>query len=129
MLAVDTNVIVRLLTGDDARQFPRAKALMDSHQVFVPLTVILETDWVLRSNFGYGAREVAEALRAFCGLPQVTIEGGSAVFAALGLAEAGVDFTDALHLSMSLHCSSLATFDRRFVKFAHAAGFDQVVEA
>ena len=53
MLAVDTNVVVRYLTGDEVEQFAKAKALIDGEDVFVCTTVLLETEWVLRSLYGY----------------------------------------------------------------------------
>ena len=46
--AIDTNIIVRLLTGDDASQCQQARHIFESHEVFIPDTVILETEWVLR---------------------------------------------------------------------------------
>ena len=68
-------------------------------------------------------------LRAFAGLPTVTTEGGTVLAAALDLAENGVDLADALHLSASSHCAGFATFDRKFVKAAQAAGATGVHEA
>jgi predicted nucleic acid-binding protein len=52
MLAIDTNLIVRYLTGDHPEQSPKARALIDSEDVFVCTTVLLETEWVLRSVYG-----------------------------------------------------------------------------
>jgi predicted nucleic-acid-binding protein len=49
MLAVDTNVVVRYLTADDPEQFARAVAVVEGAETFVSLTVLLETEWVLRS--------------------------------------------------------------------------------
>lgn len=129
MLAIDTNLIVRYLTADHPKQSPRARKLIDGQPVFVAGTVILETEWVLRSTYGYRPAEVARALRAFAGLPTVTVEDGAVVAAALDLAEKGVDFADALHLGKSAHCEGFATFDRKFVKAAKAAGHEGVREA
>jgi predicted nucleic-acid-binding protein len=91
--------------------------------------VILEVEWVLRSTYGYRLADVARALRAFAGLPTVTIEDAPIVAAALDLAEKGMDFADALHLGKSAHCEGMATFDRKLVKAAKAAGFTGVREA
>src|SRR5690242_6518722 len=74
MLVVDTNVIVRYLTNDDTAQATRARRLLAQQSIFVPLTVLLETEWVLRSVYGFGASAVVHALRAFAGLPRVTLE-------------------------------------------------------
>ncbi len=50
MLAVDTNVIVRYLTADDAAQFARACEVIEGQDVWVPLTVRLEAAWVTKSG-------------------------------------------------------------------------------
>ena len=55
-------------------QSPRARALIDSHEVLISTTVLLETEWVLRSAYGYPPPQVSEALRALAGLPRVTLE-------------------------------------------------------
>jgi predicted nucleic acid-binding protein len=49
MLAIDTDVIVRYLTGDHPEQSPKARAVIDSEDVFVCTTVLLETEGVLCS--------------------------------------------------------------------------------
>lgn len=129
MLAVDTNVVVRYLTGDHPQQSPRARALIDGEQVFAGVTVIMETEWVLRSAYEYRPADIVRALRAFAGLPTVTIEDGAIVAAALDLAEQGMDFADALHLGRAAHCSGFASFDRKLVTTAKAAGHEGVREA
>lgn len=129
MLAIDASLIVRYLTGDHPKQSPRARALIDGEPVFAAITVVLEVEWVLRSTYGYRPKEVAGALRAFAGLPTVTVEDGAMLAAALDLAEAGMDFADALHLGKSAHCEGFASFDRKFSKAAKAAGLEGVREA
>jgi predicted nucleic acid-binding protein len=129
MLAIDTNLVVRYLTGDHPEQSPRARTLIDSESVFASVTVMLETEWVLRSTYGYAPAQVAHALRAFAGLPTVTVEDGAMLAAALDLVEQGLDFADALHLTRSAHCDGFASFDRKFLKAAKAAGFDNIREA
>lgn len=129
MLAIDTNLIVRYLTGDHAKQSARARALIDGEPVFVAITVILEVEWVLRSAYAYEAADVARALRVFAGLPTVTVEDGATVAAALDLAEKGLDFADALHLTRTGHCEGFVTFDRKLAKAAKAAGHHGVREA
>ena len=74
MRAVDTNVVVRYLTGDHPKQAARAKGVIDAGHVFVSTTVMLETEWVLRSVYGFAGKEVAAALRAFAGLSDVSVE-------------------------------------------------------
>ncbi|MFZ5693269.1 MAG: type II toxin-antitoxin system VapC family toxin [Pseudomonadota bacterium] len=129
MLAVDTNLIVRYLTGDHPKQSARARALIDGEGVFAAITVMLEVEWVLRSTYGSGPAEVARALRAFAGLPTVTVEDSAVVAAALDLVDTGMDFADALHLRKCGHCDGFVTFDRKFAKAAKAAGYSGVREA
>ncbi len=129
MLAIDTNLIVRYLTPDDPDQASRAKAVIDGGAVFVPLTVVLEVEWVLRSAYGFRAPEVIRALRAFAGLPTVSVEDSDLVAAALDLVARGMDFADALHLGRSSHCEGFATFDRKLVKAARDVGNTAVREA
>lgn len=129
MLAIDTNLIVRYLTDDHAKQSARARALIDGEPVFVTITVLLEVEWVLRSAYAYQAADVARALRVFAGLPTVTVEDGAMVAAALDRAEKGMDFADALHLTRTGHCEGFVTFDRKLVKAAKAAGYQGVRDA
>ena len=48
MIAADTNVIVRLLTDDEPRQTAQARRLFETETIFLPKTVLLEAEWVLR---------------------------------------------------------------------------------
>lgn len=128
MLAIDTNLVVRYLTADHAEQAAHARALIDGEAVFVGVTVMLEVEWVLRATYGYGPADVARALRAFAGLPTVTVEDAQIVAHALDLSERGMDFADALHLKKSDHCTGFVTFDRKLIKAARMAGFTNVRE-
>ena len=67
MTAVDTNVVVRLLTGDDPKQAAAARALFRSRQIWVAKTVLLETGWVLRSLYGYEERAIRADFIGHCG--------------------------------------------------------------
>ena len=116
MRAIDTNVVVRYLTGDDPVQGPRARATVDAGSVFASTTVLLESEWVLRSVYGFSALEVARALRDFAGLPGVSVENPVLLAEALLRAERGMDFADALHLGAAARCEAMLTFDRRFIE-------------
>jgi predicted nucleic-acid-binding protein len=129
MLAIDTNLIVRYLTRDHPRQSTRARELIDGQMVFASVTVLLEVEWLLRSTYDFRPADIARALHAFAGLPTVTIEDAVMVAAALNLAEQGMDFADALHLGRSAHCEGFASFDRKLVKAAKAAGYGGAREA
>jgi predicted nucleic-acid-binding protein len=112
VIAVDTNVIVRLLVDDDAEQARRARDLFEHERVWVGATVLLETAWVLDSCYGFGADEVAAALTGLLGLPNVSVEDGEAVARALGAVAKGVEFSDALHLARTpVEVGAFVTFD------------------
>jgi predicted nucleic acid-binding protein len=51
MIALDTNIIVRLLANDDVSQARRAAEIIRNNEVFVTKTVLLETEWVLRHAY------------------------------------------------------------------------------
>lgn len=127
MRAIDTNVIIRLLTADDPVQAAAARQIIEEGDVFVGVTVLLEAEWVLRAGYGYGEREIAAALRGLAGLAQVTIEDTAAVALALEWMTKGMDFADALHLARSEHCSAFVTFDRRLASRAKGLAQTPVV--
>jgi predicted nucleic acid-binding protein len=118
MLAIDPNGIVRYLTGDHPEQSPRARALIDSHDIDVSTTVLLETEWVLRGAYGYAPAQVGKALQTFAGLPRVTLENPASAATALAWMAQGMDFADALHLAATEGCTAFVSFDRRFTKAA-----------
>ena len=130
MIAFDTNIVVRLLTNDDPVQSSRAAALLESDSVFVPLSVLLETDWVLRSIYGLDRAAVAGALRNLLGLPAIQAEATGRVAQALSWYEQGFDFAGALHLTSAIEAGTgaLATFDGKFRRLAAEHAVMEVVE-
>jgi predicted nucleic-acid-binding protein len=111
--AVDTNILVRFLTADDPKQAKIARRVMDAGDIFIGVTVILETEWVLRAGYGFTPNVVAAGLRAIAGLPGVTIEEPAEIAQALDWMVKGMDFADALHLTRSNHCDAFVTFDKK----------------
>ena len=118
MIALDTNVVVRFLVNDAAAQARRARALIEAHPVFVAVTVLLETEWVLRGGYGLPRAEVVRLLRALLGLPDLDAEDPQRIARALAWHEGGIDFADALHLAGSTGAERFATFDEKLVKAA-----------
>lgn len=118
MLAVDTNVVVRYVTRDHPEQSPRAKALIDGNDVLVATTVLLETEWVLRTAYRFDRTEIVEALVSFAGLPRVALEDPARALQALDWFAAGMDFADALHLASTGTCEAFVSFDRRLASVA-----------
>jgi len=74
LTAVDTNVVVRLLTGDETKQFEDAKRCFASGEIFVPDSVLLETVWVLAAAYSFSREQIATALRQLLGLANVQVE-------------------------------------------------------
>ncbi|MDF5732647.1 MAG: type II toxin-antitoxin system VapC family toxin [Rhizonema sp. PD38] len=101
MVAVDTNIIVRFLTQDDELQYQKSLEIFQTQNVFIPDTVILETEWVLRSAYKFKPVEICEALRKLFGLPNVYLNNANLLAQSLQWHEAGLDFGDAFHLSNS----------------------------
>ena len=122
MLAIDTNLIVRYLVGDDLGQAARARRLIDSNDVFVCTTVLLETERVLRSVYGFSAAQCAKALSDFAGLPGVSLEDATAAAKALDWIRQGMDFADGLHLAGAEGFEAFVSFDEDFAKAANALG-------
>ena len=128
MVAVDTNVLVRFLVDDDPDQSRAARALFDSEVVWIPKTVILETNWVLCSLFGLTEVEIARALSRLLSLENVEIEDGAVVADALTLVDHGVELADALQLLSRPKGVRFVSFDKPFVRRARRAGADRVEE-
>jgi len=131
MNAVDTNVLARFFIHDEedreaAKQHSAAVAAL-SKKVFVPLSVMLEFEWVMRDFYELPRKEVQRVLEALCGLENVQVENRSSVLAALDAYKNGLDFADALHLARSDFCSTFFSFDARLKKRALAAGLSPTV--
>ncbi len=119
MIALDTNILARFYVDDPAdpeaaRQRPIAHRLLtESQKIFVPLTVILELEWVLRAFYGFAAKDFVRVVKHLLGLPNVSVEEWARISDALAWHTEGLDFADALHLLASSHCNELLTFDDR----------------
>ena len=125
MIAVDTNILARFYCDDPddpeaARQRPRARRLMtESPAIFVPLTVILELEWVMRGFYEVAPETFCQVVEHLLGVPHVTVERWDAVKDAVDLHRRGLDFADALHWVCSKSCTRFETFDDRgFVRRA-----------
>jgi predicted nucleic acid-binding protein len=106
------------VTNDDPAQSPRAQKIINENNVFIPKTVLLETEGVLRSLYTYEPARIAIALREFVGLPTVHVEDKEAFARALARHESGLDFADAVHLAASVESEPFITFDKAFAKKA-----------
>jgi predicted nucleic-acid-binding protein len=122
LLAIDTNIIVRLIVADDRAQALRARRVIETSDVLVTATVLLETEWVLRSIYKKSPENIVGSLRGFLQLPHVFVEDRTMVNEALKWAEAGMDFADALHLAGARGMEAFLSFDRNLERDAKRFG-------
>jgi predicted nucleic-acid-binding protein len=114
VIAVDTNVLVRLLVVDDTRQCEAARALVEGHRVLILRTVLLECEWVLRSRFGVDRKRIHSFFEGLSETSGIEIEAESATRRAIDAYGKGIDFADALHATAAAHV--FHTFDAKLVR-------------
>ena len=120
MPALDTNVLVRYVVQDDSGQLAAAKRLItrcvaEGQPLFVPVTVTLELEWVLRASFGYDKGDVLQVLSNLFSAAELTFQSERALEVALQLyREAAADFADCVHIALAAEVGEqpLWTFDR-----------------
>jgi len=123
MVAVDTNIVIRLITGDDADQLEQATCLVENSGIWIGQTVTLETTWVLEHLYGASMEEIRASLRNLSETDGVHFESEDRLHIALGLTENGVEISDALHLAFSTNSlASFYTFDKKFQRRASRSG-------
>ena len=126
MIAVDTTVVVRLLTEDDPTQTAAVRSLFAAGPIWIAKTVLLETAWVLRSFYGFDESAIREAFTKLLGLENVHSEDKPSMVVALALTIHGVELADAIHLSSRPPGAVFVSFDRSFVRRANRAGATDV---
>jgi predicted nucleic-acid-binding protein len=126
MTAVDTNLVVRLLTQDDRKQAAIASTVFATGEVWIAKSVLLETAWVLETVYGFDATAIRRALLLLLGLPNVRMEDEEAVARAIDLLAKGLDFADALHLVSRPAGAWFISFDKALVRRAQRAGVKDV---
>lgn len=122
--SVDTNVLVRLVAQDDELQAQAVDRLLARHAkrgelLFVPVTVVLELEWVLRSKLSQNKGQFILTLSALLTMVEFSFEAEDAVEQALADYEDGnADFGEYLHLALSRRSDALPfwTFDRKATK-------------
>jgi predicted nucleic-acid-binding protein len=115
MRAVDTNVVVRLVTGDDVEQVAIAEAFVKGG-VWVPTVVLAETAWVLRANFAFDHEAIADSVQMLLDHEDIVFENANIVAAALDdyRRRPSLRFSDCLILAAARHAGHLplGTFDK-----------------
>ncbi|QTR52255.1 type II toxin-antitoxin system VapC family toxin [Thiothrix unzii] len=121
MIAFDTNLLVRIAVNDDQTQADIAEQLINNNDVFISRTVLLETEWVLRSVYKISRSDIASFFENVLITENIVIENPTEVGQALGWYKLGADFADAMHLCICGD-SLMHTFDAEFCKAASRAG-------
>lgn len=132
MKALDTNVLARFFIDDAddsqaALQRPAAAAALAA-RALVPVTVLLELEWLMRGFYQLPPDEFSRVVRALAGIAHITVEHRDAVLAALDGFEQGLDFADALHVACSARAAAFVTFDKRLAKRAKGLALLPAVE-
>ncbi len=112
MIAVDTNVLVRVITNDDRPQASLAAISLNRYErVFIAKTVLLEVEWVLRSAYKLDRSAILSTLGEVLDRPNVDLEDEKAIRHAFDWYQQGMDFADAMHLASAGDERSFLTFD------------------
>ena len=116
MIALDTNVLLRLLLNDDPRQSRQAQAIIDrsvdlGQAVLLPDVVLCEVEWVLSSAYDFPRRRIAQTLRRLLHGTEFTFANRAAVNAALDSYAGGkAEFSDYLIGAMATVAGATTTF-------------------
>lgn len=124
MIGLDTNLLIRYLTEDNAEESARAAAFIErrlsaANPGFLSVVVMAETAWVLERAYGLRRRELAATIERLLQVAVFTVQHEQAVFAALtALRQGQGGFADALigALGAGAGCSHTATLDRRALR-------------
>lgn len=134
MIALDTNILVRAIATEvdagsatKAQQFRAKKLLSSGQELYVPITVVEELEWVLRGAYDVPRKNIADVLDDLLTVGNITVDRAAAVGQAVAWYRRGMDFSDALHLAQAGLCNGLATFDARFAKVSRRLGLQPPV--
>ena len=115
MRAIDTNLLVRIITEDDAQQLEAARAFVQNG-VWVSILALSETLWVLTDIYGRRPDELIATIETLLGHDSLVLQDSDAVSAALELfrSRPSLGFSDCLMLELARKAGHLplGTFDR-----------------
>jgi predicted nucleic-acid-binding protein len=117
-LAVDTNVLARALADDGSEQARRSRTLLAEKEVFVPDSVLLETEWLLRSVIRLDRSQINRTFATLVASANIRFSNRRGIADVIASHGAGLDFADAMHLHASEACEALASFDADFKRRA-----------
>ena len=124
MIAVDTNVILRLLVRDDASQTAAAAWEMENADaVILSLVALCEAAWVMERTYSFSRTAIAESFRDLIAAPKVEFDP-SEVEAGLAMLDLGGDFADGVIARQGRlkRAEAFVSFDRKAVKRLVALG-------
>lgn len=131
MPALDTSILVRYLVADDKQQFELAKKLIESalndESHFVPLSVSIELEWVLRSRYEFTKELILDTFSRLLESREIHFQDESSVEIALSLyTDHNIDFADCFHIAIAYSYDEvpLMTFDRKASRVTGAAIVD-----
>jgi predicted nucleic-acid-binding protein len=122
MAALDTNVVVRLLVGDDTAQADAAAQRVAAEPCTIAPSVLMECEWVLRAGYQLDPARIAASFRDLLVLQNIEALDPVLTQHALQGYEAGLDFADALHAAQRRDGERFVTFDRQLARRATKAG-------
>lgn len=108
--ALDTNVVVRALADPASAQHATALSCL-SEAFSISISVLMETEWVLRSVYRWSREQIGVAFHDLIDLPSHIASPREAAWVLARFAE-GADFADMVHLVMASGATRYATFDR-----------------
>jgi len=125
MKAIDTNILIRFLVGDDELQAKKVysifkKAESEKKELFVPLLVVLEMIWVLESVYDISRTELLDAISDLLLMPIFKFDQQSALQQLVHSAQGNkYDLSDLLiaHSAKVNGCKVVITFDQKASKF------------
>jgi|ERR1700722_4817410 len=125
MIGLDTNILVRYITGDDSVQTAVAVKLIDSFSAdspgFISLIAIVELAWVLEDSYGFNKKEIEHVLEILSQTAELVTERAEAVARALRRYRASsADFADCLIeiCGDAAECEHTFTFDKKAARTA-----------
>ncbi|RZI56687.1 MAG: PIN domain-containing protein [Rubrivivax sp.] len=136
MGSIDTNVLIRCIIQDDQRQCDavdrlRKRYVQQGERLFVPVTVLLECEWVLRSCFSFEKHEIIDAMSRILHVSDFFFDKELAIVDAVDVFKfCDADFADCVHARISAweRLGPLYTFDRRASKLQGAELLDIKVD-
>lgn len=123
-ITADTNVLIRAMTEDNARQSKVAKTqLANAEIIALPIPALCELVWVLSQAYHVPSSEIAEAIRRLMDVANVVVNRPAAE-AGLAVLDAGGDFADGViaHEGSWLGAETFVSFDKKAVKLMEARG-------